>query len=555
MAKGLVKGFVSKPRQTPSRQGSNPDSLDVTPTADAVRKPGMRRRIFQEARSRLDEKKSTGAASNMALLKSAAESLTQSIREARLAHDVTEQILGFKGRGRQKASKKDIAQVQRLLHDLEADSNAKHIDTRTLRQVLADVKAALDTARLNNKLKEAEHILMKVHELEALIEASESEAASADLAQALDSARATSPSTTAVPKAVDERGPSPSPSVHSMRADAGRKNSYGERSPQARRTSTRSQLRNMLRTSGGWVQLPPPSSESPHEHPPDPVEDELKDPGLRRRESWLKWWPENCFSEGYALHEKEAFFERLPTDKLNAEEMELRDAIIAFLERWKGQDMASLDDIAQDPCVLQCIRKTLPQSVPLEDWVHRRQRLGRRAAPASRLAPEATQMSRWKKDLNISDPLDDLEPARCRKFQRRDSRERRPSAVFGLNFCVNDVGQICGRVAGDDESICDLPWPSTSVVPEQKSFEWIREVGAGTRRLLPSVTTRASGMVLEEVMAWRFSHRYRARRVEPVLQRMWQMYRSAKRPSTAPSCECAWCRGKLQYDISLEAHA
>ena len=60
---------------------------------------------------------------------------------------------------------------------MQADSNAKHIDTRpdlqscqmshaalppqscemlrrTLRQVLADVKAALDTARLNNKLKD-----------------------------------------------------------------------------------------------------------------------------------------------------------------------------------------------------------------------------------------------------------------------------------------------------------------------------------------------------------------------------------------------------------------
>ncbi|CAE6967533.1 unnamed protein product [Symbiodinium microadriaticum] len=540
MAKGLVKGFVSKPRP-PSRQGSNATSLDGTPTAAVVRTPGIRRRIFQEARHHLDEKKSTASNSRHALLKTAAESLTQSIREARLAQAVTEQIMGLKPTDSSKAPKNDIAQVRRLLHDLEADSGEKRIDTRTLRQVLADVKAALNVARLSNKLQEAEHILRKVHELEALIEASESEEASAELAQALCSARAedTSPATATTNQEFVE----PKPPVSAL--VKGGKSSHGEE--MARRTSTRSHLRDMLRTSAGWVRLPPPGDCQPES--PESAEElaDQKEPGLRRRESWLKWWPEHAFSEGYALHQQEAFFERLPKERLNSEEMQLRDAIIAFLEKWKGKDMASLDDIVQDPCVSECIRSTLPESVPLEDWLRRRQRLGRRAAPVSRLEAPKTPMARWKKDQMISDPL---EPEQRRKFQRRDSTERRPSGVFGLNFSVSDAGQICGRIAGDDEDICDLPWPTTSVVPDQKSFQWIREVGAGTRRLLPSVTSRASGMVLEEVMAWRFRHRYRARGVEPVLQRMWQTYRSAKRPSTSPSWDYAWWNGKVQRDAA-----
>ena len=88
---------------------------------------------------------------------------------------------------------------------------------------------------------------------------------------------------------------------------------------------------------------------------------------------------------------------------------------------------------------------------------------------------------------------------------------RFPEEVFGLNFSVSDAGQICGRIAGrlcqqwsigsclaqgttktyDEFSASavlvlrpklrasrgDLPWPTTSVVPDQKSFQWIREVG------------------------------------------------------------------------------
>jgi len=483
-----------------------------------------------------DEKKSAASNSKTALLKTAAESLSQSIREARLAQAVTEQIMGLKPRDGSKAPKNDIAQARRLLHNLEADSGERRIDTRTLRQVLADVKAALNAARLSNKLQEAEHILRKVHELEALIEASESEEASAELAQALCCARAegASPPTATMNQEVVE----PVPLVSTL--VKGRKSSHDNE--MARRTSTRTHLRDMLRTSAGWVRLPPPDCA-------ESAEPEPKEPGLRRRESWLKWWPEHAFSEGYALHQQEAFFERLPKERLNPEEMQLRDAMIAFLEKWKGQDMASLDDIVRDPLVSECIRSTLPGSVPLEDWLRRRQRLGRPApAPVSRLeATPKTPMARWKKDQIVSDPL---EPEQRRKFQRRDSTERRPSGVFGLNFSVSNAGQICGRIAGDDEDICDLPWPTTSVVPDQKSFQWIREVGAGTRRLLPSVTSRASGMVLEEVMAWRFSHRYRTRRVEPVLQRMWQTYRSAKRPSTSPSWEYAWWNGSVQYDLA-----
>eukprot|EP00435_Cladocopium_sp_Y103_P072496 s225_g40.t1 len=76
--------------------------------------------------------------------------------------------------------------------------------------------------------------------------------------------------------------------------------------------------------------------------------------------------------------------------------------------------------------------------------------------------------------------------------------------------------------AGDDEAVCELPWPCSSVVPEQKNFGWIKGSGApGARGCLPSVATHRN-MTVEDVMAWRLSHRFRQRRVEPVLQSMWQ---------------------------------
>ena len=82
---------------------------------------------------------------------------------------------------------------------------------------------------------------------------------------------------------------------------------FGQREPALVRA-------HLQRTSAGWVRLPPPGDCQPES--PESAEElaDQKEPGLqprarqvslglqhaglRRRESWLKWWPEHAFSEG-----------------------------------------------------------------------------------------------------------------------------------------------------------------------------------------------------------------------------------------------------------------
>ncbi|CAJ1421958.1 unnamed protein product [Effrenium voratum] len=225
--------------------------------------------------------------------------------------------------------------------------------------------------------------------------------------------------------------------------------------------------------------------------------------------------------------------------------MELRDAIIEFLGGRRSKESPSLEEISVQPAVMECMEKTLPQFITLEEWLYCRQRLNRKTSRLNTPQPLWTSSpERWRRDPPLSEPDAEV----CPRFQRRDSGERRGSRVFGVNFRVTDRGQVFGSVAGDDETVCELPWARSVVVPEQKNFAWIQEVGAGTRRLLPSVTARVGGMVLEEVMAWRLSHRHRHRQVEPPLRSMWEAL-NERRPHKP--CECEFCSGRLHYDISL----
>ncbi|CAK8985905.1 unnamed protein product [Durusdinium trenchii] len=126
--------------------------------------------------------------------------------------------------------------------------------------------------------------------------------------------------------------------------------------------------------------------------------------------------------------------------------MELRDAIIDFLELKKGKDDPRWEEIKVQPMVLECTRKALPNFVSLEEWLHRRQRLNRGISawpppqPVWLLEPH----ERWKKDP----PLEPVPLPHTGRFQRRDSTQRRGSSVFGINFTVTDHGHIFGALAG-----------------------------------------------------------------------------------------------------------
>jgi len=71
---------------------------------------------------------------------------------------------------------------------------------------------------------------------------------------------------------------------------------------------------------------------------------------------------------------KEAFFEQFPADGFTADEESLREALLEFLQAFKGSQSPMLSQAEEDPRVRQFKRKVLPKNAPasIADWIHRR---------------------------------------------------------------------------------------------------------------------------------------------------------------------------------------
>lgn len=594
-SKRLPRGASSKKIL---KKGSSRDAaLDLTGLSSLVAKPAVRRKIYSEARSFLGDAKSEAQElSSKVLFQQAAASVRQSVRKASLAGLAIDQMAqsqsGFGFRISQAvdelagsaavcrlsaASTSSEEQMPRttMQGGMDADhvENEAEVETERLRQQflrnLEEVKQILERIDLSDTLEEVSQVLDCVKELEAMMEEiTSSSTSNLENYEVVAGAKkevegrvqhALEMATEKIPEAVQAIHRSRSPNTSQLATNAlmnmegfkeqsellggpfvkpkktkAKGNKKQDQEQATERRFSREQLRQKLRSNAfhGWMPLPPPLRT-----------ETLKTRDERSRESWLKWW---SHEEGDGLDRCDAFFQNLPPNKLTLMEMELRDAIIDFLEQRKSEDSPTWDEIRVQPMVVECTKKALPHFVSLEEWLHRRQRLSNHGIitwppppPLWRLEPT----ERWKKDLP-PEPL----PEAHTKFQRRDSTQRRGSSVFGVNFQVTEHGQIFGVLAGDDEAVCELPWPCSSVVPEQKNFGWIKGSGApGARGCLPSVATHRN-MTVEDVMAWRLSHRFRQRRVEPVLQSMWQALSKQRLPKT---CKCEHCRGTLQYQITL----
>lgn len=449
----------------------------------------------------------------------------------------------------------------------EADAEAENEGLRQqFRKALEEVKRILDRIDLSDTIGEVSNVLDSVKELEAMIEAAGTCQDDVDLAAAkLDIEervqQAWEMATKMIPTAVAaiSRAKSPNTSeqaTHALRnmetfkarsevlgvplanlvqpkeKGKGHRKHSRQDAATAQRRFSREELRQRLRSNAfGWTQLPAPQTEKPDPKSPECPEcpESPRKLNERSRKSWLKWWSHE--EDGSGLDLCEAFFRTLPPEKLTLVEMELRDAIIDYLEqRQRGKEEPTWDEIRVQPTVVECTKKALPHYVSLEEWLRRRQRLSNGAIvpwPAPPPVWHLDPVQRWKKDPPNTPP----EPA-ISKFQRRDSTQRRGSSVFGVNFEVTEHGQIFGALADDDESLRELPWPCSSVVPEQKSFEWIK--GKNHAGHLPSVASHRN-MTVEDVMAWRLSHRFRQRKVEPVLQSMWQTLSKRRVPK---DCKC-----------------
>jgi len=590
--KHLPRGVSKKILKKGSNRDPALDSLDLTGLSSLVAKPAVRRKIYSEARSFLgDARSETQELSSKALFQQAAASVRQSVRKASIAGLAIDQMsqsqsgVDFRSQAADElagsaavcrlsatsTSSKEQMPETTLQGGMDADhvENEAEVETERLRQhflrTLEEVKQILERIDLSDTLEEVSHVLDWVKELEAMMdEMTSSSSSSLENYEVVAEARkdveervqhALEMASKKIPEAVQAIHRSRSPNTSELATNAlmnmegfkeqsellgapfvkpkkakvkGHKKQDQEQATERR--FSREQLRQKLRSNAlhGWMPLPPPlRTETPQ------TRDE-------RSESWLKWW---SHEEGDGLDRREAFFQNLPPNKLTLMEMELRDAIIDFLEQRKSEDSPTWDEIRVQPMVVECTKKALPHFVSLEEWLHRRQRLSNHGIitwppppPLWRLEPT----ERWKKDLPP-----EPSPEAHTKFQRRDSTQRRGSSVFGVNFQVTDHGQIFGVLAGDEEAVCELPWPCSSVVPEQKNFGWIKSSGA--RGCLPSVATHGN-MTVEDVMAWRLSHRFRQLRVEPVLQSMWQALAKQRLPKT---CKCEHCRGTLQYEITL----
>eukprot|EP00927_Polykrikos_kofoidii_P075003 TRINITY_DN7105_c0_g1_i1.p1 TRINITY_DN7105_c0_g1~~TRINITY_DN7105_c0_g1_i1.p1 ORF type:complete len:730 (-),score=161.31 TRINITY_DN7105_c0_g1_i1:182-2299(-) len=67
----------------------------------------------------------------------------------------------------------------------------------------------------------------------------------------------------------------------------------------------------------------------------------------------------------------EAFFESLPSDGFAPEEERLRDAVLQFLENWKGEEPPTLTHAGQDPDIKKG-RISFLKNVSLKEWIDRR---------------------------------------------------------------------------------------------------------------------------------------------------------------------------------------
>lgn len=281
---------------------------------------------------------------------------------------------------------------------------------------------------------------------------------------------------------------------------------------------------------------------------------------LKRRgpdsRTWLTWWPDRD-PEGYDQKRQVQFFDSLPPDRLSQQEENLRDAMFNVFAKDENKIWPSVEEVAKDEYVRLCIHRCLPDFVPLEDWILRRRHVGQHgshsfpATPRVQRSPRNTNLLQagWSKiDTHEEEAAAATRPRRtilplgpetARQATMQAARARR---ALGLQVAVGEEG----------DAYCDLEGtknlPSiTKQVQEQESFSWIKALEETQH--MTRMPTPAGLPTVEEVIAWRVSHKYRRREVNPRLVKMWQTYDTIIDPEHMHQCPCEKCRGRLNYEI------
>jgi len=281
---------------------------------------------------------------------------------------------------------------------------------------------------------------------------------------------------------------------------------------------------------------------------------------LKRRgpdsRTWLTWWPDRD-PEGYNQERQTQFFDSLPPDMLSQQEEDLRDAIFKIFAQDEKKTWPSLEEVAKDEHVRLCVHRCLPEFASLEDWILKRRHIGQHsshdspATPTVQRSPRLTSILQpgWSKiDTHDEEAAATTSPRRtlrpegpvsARQATMQRAKTRR---ALGLQVAVSEEGDSCCALDGTKH----LP-SITKRVQQQKSFSWIKALEETQH--MARMPTPAGLPTVEEVVAWRVSHKYRRREVDPCLVKMWQTYDTIIDPEHMHQCPCEKCLGRLNYEI------
>eukprot|EP00930_Biecheleria_cincta_P023191 TRINITY_DN16792_c0_g1_i1.p1 TRINITY_DN16792_c0_g1~~TRINITY_DN16792_c0_g1_i1.p1 ORF type:complete len:572 (+),score=86.07 TRINITY_DN16792_c0_g1_i1:105-1820(+) len=480
-------------------------------------------------------------------LKSAAGILRMSVRHTMQERHIASLLGGGGDIRKDKNSVMDEkAKIEALLKRLE---NVVGVDgqdenpVESLKDVFEELQRSMDPAQFATSVEEIRIMLDRLHVLEATFDELSADSTMAKITEALEKIKSQVPHVISHVREETERVWSKARRFkHAHRftrtmQKLTTENRLREKEDQADTTDVhkeeelsksdrqKAMIKTALSTSESWSKIADESAW-------------LKSRGPESG-TWLTWWPDRD-PEGYKEKRQFEFFESQPPDSLSQQEEDLRDAIFSVISR-VDKNWPSLEEVARDEHVRLCMNRCLPDFVSLGEWILKRRQVGQPG-------PRFLQAGWSKMDNHEEGAPANTSPRRTVCADRPMSARRatmqraRTRRALGLQVAMTELGDLCCSLEGTDR----LPSITTRLL-EQKSFNWIKALEVTQR--MPCRPTPAGLPTVEEVVAWRVSHKYRRNQVDPSLTNMWQTYDTIIDPGHMHQCPCEKCQGRLHYEI------
>lgn len=542
-----------------------------------------RRRIFSEARSRFSQLATDAGVGEMPgwltelrqeqvaitdepsprdrSFKKAAGVVRMSVRHTMQERNIASSLLsGERIPKDEETKRKEKAKIEAALSKLDRaltmDAQENN-QVSSLKQTLQELQHSLDPSEFASSIEEIRRMIERLHILESKFDELSIQTTTAKLSDELENLRRKVPDVVSHVRKETEGfwnklRHANTAQLFAFRARRLNKEHHADTLDAQRMEEThqldhqKAALKMMLHTSQSWSKIADESTM-------------LRSRGPESG-TWLNWWPERD-PEGYNQRRVMQFFDTLPPDVLSQQEEDLRDAIFNVFAR-DDKTWPSLEEVAEDERVRLCKQRCLPEFVSLEEWILRRHHVGRHNSPTS--VPSSPRLAGilqagWTKTeseekglaatagfrggLHAERPTSARHATMLASVKQATMHSAQSRRVMGLQVAMNEEGDVCCSLEGQH-----LP----SIKPqvgEQKSFGWIKRLEE--THYMSCRPTPAGLQTVEEVVAWRVSHKYRRREVDPSLARMWQAYDTIIQPEHMHACQCEQCNGRLNYEIPL----